>query len=147
MQPLEPILRIVFLAFLAEGLVEYLARPILTGLAAPDEEAVPSTKDTLVPAPQVQAKNTKVESAEANSLRSPNSSLQTPMWLRYVAVAVGVGLACAYRIDLLAMVGLETWTPWIGYVITGLLIGRGSNYVHDLVDRWLTAESKPPNPS
>ncbi len=138
MQSLGPILRIVFLAFLVEGLVEYLARPILRGLTTPDEEAEPSTKDTLVPAPQVQAKNTKVESPEARSLRSPNSSLQTPMWLRYVAMAVGVGLACAYRTDLLGMVGLTAWTPWIGYVITGVLIGRGSNYLHDLVNRWLT---------
>jgi hypothetical protein len=39
---------------------------------------------------------------------------------------------------LLALVGLVVPIPWVGYIITGLLIGRGANFVHDFASRWLT---------
>ena len=40
-------------------------------------------------------------------------------------------------LSVLALFGLVAWTPLIGWIVTGLIIGRGSNYLHDLVDRWL----------
>jgi hypothetical protein len=58
-------------------------------------------------------------------------------WLRYIAALVGIALSIAYRVDILALFGLVPWTPWIGYVLTGVIIGRGANYLNDLVDRWL----------
>jgi hypothetical protein len=67
----------------------------------------------------------------------------SPMWLRYVAMIVGVALSLAYRADLLLMVGLEAIHPLIGVVLTGILIGRGSNYIHDLVDRFFQPNPKP----
>lgn len=66
----------------------------------------------------------------------------SPLWLRYVAALVGVGLALLYRVDLLALFGLEAFHPIAGWVVTGILIGRGSNYLHDLVDRWLGPQVK-----
>ena len=57
--------------------------------------------------------------------------------LRYIAAGVGLILCLAYRVDLLAMVGIGAQWPWIGYVITGLIVGRGSNFVHDFATRWL----------
>ena len=59
------------------------------------------------------------------------------LWLRYVAALVGVGLALLYQVDLLAFFGLHALHPVAGQIVTGILIGRGSNYLHDLVDRWL----------
>lgn len=108
MSPLSPILQILLLAFLCEGLVEYLARPVIHwGQTEPPTDT---------PGPQ-----------------------SSPLWLRYIAVVVGIALAIAYRADLLALVGLQAWSPWIGYIITGVIVGRGSNYLNDLADRWLTA--------
>lgn len=52
--------------------------------------------------------------------------------LRYVALLVGVALATAYKVDILAMVGLTTTIPIIGYIVSGIIIGRGSNYVNDV---------------
>ena len=57
--------------------------------------------------------------------------------LRYTATAVGVLLCLAYRADLFLFFDLVPPWPWLGYVITGLLVGRGSNFVHDFASRWL----------
>jgi len=59
------------------------------------------------------------------------------MALRYSAAIVGVGLCLVYAMDLLALVGLTARAPYVGEVLTGLLIGRGANFVNDFVERWV----------
>ena len=72
--------------------------------------------------------------------------------LMYVALLVGVGLALYYKIDLVAviaqviarMVDPESGfafplTP-VGMVLSGLAIGRGSNFLHD----WLSKSMQKP---
>lgn len=54
-------------------------------------------------------------------------------FLMYIALIVGVALAAVYRVDILASLGLVSPVPWVGFVISGLIIGRGSNYVNDIV--------------
>jgi hypothetical protein len=61
--------------------------------------------------------------------------------MRYSAAAAAIGLCFSYGVDLMAQVGLHG-PAFVGYIATGLLIGRGSNYVHDFISRWLT----PPSP-
>ena len=58
--------------------------------------------------------------------------------LRYVSVLLGVALCIIYRVDLLLYFNLIPPWPWVGSLITGLLIGRGANFVHDFATRWLT---------
>jgi hypothetical protein len=60
--------------------------------------------------------------------------------MRYIAALVGILLAVTYQTDLLAMLGLTSPWPWVGWVVTGLLIGRGANFVHDFASRWLSAQ-------
>ena len=56
-------------------------------------------------------------------------------YVKYVALVLGVALCVAYQIDILAeLVGLEALHPAIGWVVSGLIIGRGSNWLNDLVD-------------
>lgn len=55
--------------------------------------------------------------------------------LKYVALAMGVGLAIAYNVDILAMVGMTSFVPLIGNIVSGIIIGRGSNYVNDFVSK------------
>jgi len=57
--------------------------------------------------------------------------------LRYTSAAVGITLCVLYRADLLAMLGLESPIPLAGWIITGLLVGRGGNFINDFADRWL----------
>jgi hypothetical protein len=57
--------------------------------------------------------------------------------LRYAAALCAVALCLAYRVDLLALFGLLAFSPFVGYVITGLVVARGSNWLHDFVTKWL----------
>lgn len=53
----------------------------------------------------------------------------------YAAAALGVLLCLAYGADLLALLGYGASVPFVGSVLTGLLISRGSNVFNDLVSR------------
>ena len=113
MQPtqLTAIAGILILATLVESLVEYLIRP----LVKPWIEGDPP------------------EDAKLVDWRS--------LVLRYVSAIVGMGACFLYQTDLLAILGLVSPWPWVGYILTGLVIGRGANFVHDFAGRWL----QPPN--
>lgn len=57
--------------------------------------------------------------------------------LQYIALAVGILGAINYRFDLIAVLGdyfgVEIETTWFGIITTGAVIGRGSNFVHDII--------------
>lgn len=56
--------------------------------------------------------------------------------LKYVAFAIGTGFCVGYRIDVLELVaGLKPAAPWVGWIISGAIIGRGSNFLNDVIDR------------
>ena len=65
-------------------------------------------------------------------LTGENSPYTRP-YLRYVSLALGIAAAVLYKADILLAVGLKGVTPWVGYVLTGVIIGRGSNYLNDFV--------------
>lgn len=71
----------------------------------------------------------------------------TPLsWtLQYVAAGTGVTLAMFYQIDLIALTTNDLPTV-IGMILTGLTIGRGSNYLHQFVGRYFPA-IKPVEPA
>lgn len=54
-------------------------------------------------------------------------------WEMLVAVLIGIMVALAYNIDLFALVGLSSSVPYVGSILTGILISRGSNYIFDLI--------------
>lgn len=56
--------------------------------------------------------------------------------LIYVALLVGVGLSWYYQLDLIALVA-EQEPGQVGYIMTGLIVGRGANYLHDFVSAYL----------
>lgn len=65
--------------------------------------------------------------------------LQPWKWaLMYVAAAVGVIAAFVYQFDLVHLLGEYLGVPIqstiFGIILTGLAIGRGSNFIHDLID-------------
>ena len=109
---LPTITAILILATLVESLVEYLVRPLV-------KPPIPTPADRIM-------------------IGEPETATWRDMVLRYIAALVGVALCVLYSADLLTMVGLTSPWPWIGPVITGLIIGRGANFVHDFASRWLT---------
>jgi len=57
-----------------------------------------------------------------------------PAWTD-VAITLGLGVAvCVLAgLDLFATVGVTLNAPYVGQVLSGLLVGRGSNFLHDLL--------------
>jgi hypothetical protein len=73
----------------------------------------------------------------------PKTEDPEPKWYytlpysRYAAGIVGIALCLVYRLDIIALLfGVvahsQTWS-YVGMVLTGLLISRGANYVHDWI--------------
>lgn len=52
---------------------------------------------------------------------------------RIGALVVGIVIALATGLDVLTLVNVPARIPAVGIVLTGILISRGSNFVHDLV--------------
>ena len=51
---------------------------------------------------------------------------------RIGAAVVGLLIAFGAQMDIFLLVGISLVIPYLGYVLTGLLISRGANVVHDL---------------
>ena len=50
-----------------------------------------------------------------------------------VGLVVGIALALSYQVDILAALGLAP--SLVGQVVTGALIGRGSDYLHGFIKK------------
>lgn len=55
-------------------------------------------------------------------------------WQMLVGLVLGVLVAIVYSLDLFELVGMVAAVPFVGCVLTGIVISRGSNYVYDLID-------------
>lgn len=62
-----------------------------------------------------------------------SSEETTRPWLRYVSMGLGVVAAIAFNVDLIAALGVTSVYPLVGQITSGLVIGRGSNYINDLI--------------
>ena len=61
--------------------------------------------------------------------------------LMYISAGVGVAVSFHYQLDLIAFIqlvvgGIEIPVTWVGIALTGLAVGRGSNYVHQFVSQY-----------
>ncbi len=54
-------------------------------------------------------------------------------WIKYISLLAGVGLAIGYKIDIPTQLGLIATLPLLNYILSGIVIGRGSNYVNDIM--------------
>ena len=64
-------------------------------------------------------------------------------YLRYIAALVGVGLALLYGLDALRdFLGVSPRLAHLGEVLTGLILGRGANFVHDLYSTYVKPAQK-----
>lgn len=64
-----------------------------------------------------------------------NNDTQPREWLKYVSAVMGVAICVAYQADILATLGVVTPIPYVGAVITGLIVGRGSNFLNDFYNK------------
>lgn len=48
-------------------------------------------------------------------------------------MALGVLLSISSGLDFLSLLGIPLKIPFIGFIFTGLLVSRGSNFMHDIL--------------
>lgn len=58
--------------------------------------------------------------------------------MRLWSGAVGIFIAWQLSLEIFGMLGATLVWPVAGYVLTGLVVGRGSNYLHELLKRYIT---------
>ena len=58
-------------------------------------------------------------------------------WQMLFSIALGIIIAVAYKLDLPAYFNLKSDIPYVGCVLTGILLSRGSNYIFDLIAKLL----------
>lgn len=51
------------------------------------------------------------------------------------ALIVGIGVSILAKIDIFAMQGISLSIPLIGWILTGILMSRGANFIHDLFNK------------
>jgi TRAP-type mannitol/chloroaromatic compound transport system permease small subunit len=51
------------------------------------------------------------------------------------ALVVGLIIAVTVGFDILAALGFDERIPFVGIILTGILISRGGNFAHDLAKR------------
>lgn len=49
-------------------------------------------------------------------------------WQMLFSIALGIFIVVAYKLDLPAHFNLKSDVPYVGCVLTGILLSRGSNY-------------------
>jgi len=54
-------------------------------------------------------------------------------WSQIIAIFVGITLSVGARVGVLVELNVPIAYPLVDYIITGLLISRGSNLVHEMV--------------
>ncbi|WP_459129903.1 hypothetical protein [Guggenheimella bovis] len=64
-------------------------------------------------------------------------SVKSPLILSLV---LGVVVALAYGLDLPKELGIVSRLSYVGEVITGVVLSRGSNYLYDLLGRFTNFE-------
>ena len=56
-------------------------------------------------------------------------------WQMIFSLVLGTLVAVAYKFDLPKYLNMESNIPYVGCILTGILISRGSNYIYDLLTK------------
>lgn len=56
-------------------------------------------------------------------------------WQMIFSLVLGIIIAIAYKLDLPKYLGLQSDIYYVGNILTGILISRGSNYLYDLISK------------
>ena len=75
-----------------------------------------------------------VEYIKLASVRFAESAFVIP-----VTIVLGIAVCILYGCDILAVMGLNASVPYVGNVLTGVIVARGSNYAYDLIGKFTDA--------
>lgn len=54
---------------------------------------------------------------------------------RIGSLVLGMMICVVFRIDIFPIVGLSATIPFIGSILTGIIVSRGANFVNDLFSK------------
>lgn len=54
-------------------------------------------------------------------------------WELFMSLAIATTITLLYDIDLLEYLGLTSKVPFVGAILTGIILSRGSNYVYEII--------------
>ena len=54
-------------------------------------------------------------------------------WKRYAAAGAAIAISLWYQLDVIALLFPGYAASYIGMILTGLVVSRGANYVHDWI--------------
>lgn len=80
--------------------------------------------------------STLVEGVISYLFGTPKEGEPPRNYLKLVSLGLGVAACIAYQVDIPAMAGLVSPFPFVSFVVSGLIIGRGSNYLNDIVSKF-----------
>lgn len=63
-------------------------------------------------------------------------------WQMLASIVLGILVAIAYGLDLLDLCGMESAIPFLGQILTGILLSRGANYIFDLIKLLISTSDK-----
>lgn len=63
-------------------------------------------------------------------------------WQIVVTIIIGILISVVFQMDLFAILGFTAIVPWVGAVLTGIILSRGSNYVFSLIKLIMNAGDK-----
>ena len=59
-----------------------------------------------------------------------------PKWVKLVAsIVLGIAVCIVWKVGIIGLLGIEGGIPVFDYVVTGIVISRGSNAVNDILTR------------
>lgn len=61
---------------------------------------------------------------------------EVPVWgwvKKVAAYAVGIAVCIIWKVGVISLIGVQGGVPIADYIITGIVISRGSNYLNDLI--------------
>ena len=61
-------------------------------------------------------------------------------WQMIFSLVLGIVVAIAYKFDLPRYLNMESNIPYVGCILTGILISRGSNYIYDLISKLIAIQ-------
>lgn len=59
----------------------------------------------------------------------------TLCWQMIFSLILGITVAVTYKLDLPSYFNLKSEIPYVGCILTGILLSRGSNYLFDLLGK------------
>ncbi len=80
----------------------------------------------------------------AEAVKAGITPVKPPGWVWFlISSALGIALCILFHVNLFIVIGLSSLTPAsfiVGCILTGIAVGSGSNFTHDLIDKLKSAK-------